>query len=188
MKTGLYIDGLQSVFQRCPRCGAEPMYIEGEHRIYCPVCHFEYFHNVATAVGALIISQGGLLLLERAKEPARGTLALPGGFVDPGESLEEALARECNEEIGWIPERDMMRYFCSFPNTYWFKDILYHTCDMFFMIRLDSLDITKLYCDPSEVTSVSVIPIEQLQLEKLAFESTKKAVKMLLRIVDSEAV
>ncbi|AEJ18202.1 NUDIX hydrolase [Gracilinema caldarium] len=177
----MQIDELQAVFRCCPCCGAEQVVISGDHRIYCSACGFEYFHNVATAVGALILTREGLLLLERAKDPARGKLALPGGFVDPGESLEEALSRECMEEIGWKAELHRMEYLCSFPNTYRYKDILYHTCDMFFLFRQDSLDITMLYSDPTEVTSLSLIPLEKLQLEDLAFESTRKVIELLIK-------
>jgi ADP-ribose pyrophosphatase YjhB (NUDIX family) len=177
----MQIDELQAVFRRCPRCGAEHLEISGEHRIYCAACHFEYFHNVATAVGALIITTQGLLLLERAKEPSRGKFALPGGFVDPGETLEAALTRECEEEIGWKAELHRMEYFCSFPNTYLYKDILYHTCDMFFVIKRDTLDITQLQKDPAEVKAIRIIPIDEIQAESLAFESTRKAVEKLIK-------
>jgi len=178
----MQIDELHSVFQRCPRCGAEHIEIYKKHRIWCATCQLEYFHNVATAVGALIITTDGLLLLERAKEPAQGKFALPGGFVDPGETLEEALIRECEEEIGWKAELHRMEYFCSFPNTYLYKGILYHTCDMFFVIKQDSFDITSLKKDPAEVRGIQLIPIDEIQAESLAFESTRKAVEKLIKL------
>lgn len=174
-------DSLQSVFIHCPQCGAETVQIERNHRIFCTACHFEFFHNVATAVGALIIVRDSLLLLERAKEPAQGTYALPGGFVDPGESLEAALRRECKEEIGWFPDYIVPQYFCSFPNTYLYKGILYNTCDSFFIIRQDDLEISSLSLDAVEVSSPIIIPLHQIKRENLAFESTRLAVNGLIQ-------
>lgn len=51
-------------------------------------------------VGALIIDQGRILLVERGKEPLKGYWSLPGGAVETGERLEFALRREVHEETG----------------------------------------------------------------------------------------
>ena len=177
----MQIDELQAVFRYCARCGVDHLEIVDDHRLFCPDCNFEYFHNVATAVGALIISRKGLLLLEREKEPARGKFSLPGGFVDPGETLEEALLRECEEEIGWKADRKALEYFCSFPNTYRYKEVLYYTCDIFYIIKQDTFDAANLYRDPLEVSSLRIVPLTEIQSETLAFESTRKAVAMLLK-------
>jgi 8-oxo-dGTP diphosphatase len=51
-------------------------------------------------VGALIIEDGKILLVERGKEPLKGYWSLPGGIVETGEKLEEAIRREVVEETG----------------------------------------------------------------------------------------
>jgi ADP-ribose pyrophosphatase YjhB (NUDIX family) len=52
------------------------------------------------AVGTIVSHDGGLVLLRRGIEPGYGKWVFPGGFVDRGETLEEAAARETLEEVG----------------------------------------------------------------------------------------
>lgn len=52
------------------------------------------------AVSAAIIRDGQILLVRRARPPAQGLFSLPGGVVEAGETLEEAVAREVSEETG----------------------------------------------------------------------------------------
>jgi 8-oxo-dGTP diphosphatase len=52
------------------------------------------------AVSAAIIRGGKVLIVRRAQPPARGVFTLPGGVVEAGETLHEALMREVSEETG----------------------------------------------------------------------------------------
>ncbi|MCP3471926.1 NUDIX hydrolase [Bradyrhizobium sp. CCGUVB1N3] len=52
------------------------------------------------AVSAAIFRDGKVLLVRRARSPAKGFYSLPGGRVEFGESLHQALAREVDEETG----------------------------------------------------------------------------------------
>jgi len=51
-------------------------------------------------VGALILAEGKILLVERGREPLKGYWSLPGGAVETGELLEDAMRREVREETG----------------------------------------------------------------------------------------
>jgi mutator protein MutT len=51
-------------------------------------------------VGAIILRRGRVLLVQRGRPPARGKWSLPGGAVEPGERLEDAVRREVSEETG----------------------------------------------------------------------------------------
>jgi 8-oxo-dGTP diphosphatase len=56
----------------------------------------------AVGVGAVLIHQGKVLLIKRGKEPLRGRWVVPGGTVEVGETLEQALVREVQEETGLV--------------------------------------------------------------------------------------
>jgi ADP-ribose pyrophosphatase YjhB (NUDIX family) len=53
-------------------------------------------------VGALIFRRGQILLVERGKAPLKGYWSLPGGALEPGETLEEGVCREVKEETGLV--------------------------------------------------------------------------------------
>jgi 8-oxo-dGTP diphosphatase len=53
-------------------------------------------------VGALILHRNSILLVQRAHSPLKGYWSLPGGLIEPGEKIEEALIREVREETALI--------------------------------------------------------------------------------------
>ncbi len=119
----------------CPSCGADSFRDDGTRRCYCAACGFTFFWNVAAAVAVAIRCGAEILLTVRGREPGRGMLDLPGGFVDAGESLEEAAVREIAEELRVAIHQPV--YLFSVPNTYRYKDVNYHTEDVFFEVLLD---------------------------------------------------
>ena len=64
-------------------------------------------------------------MVRRAKEPAKGTLDLPGGFVDMGETVEQGMIREIKEETGLDVEE--IQYLFSSPNVYMYSGMGVHT-------------------------------------------------------------
>lgn len=176
-------------FKMCPECGSNKInYINGR-KWTCPDCGFELFNNIAAAVGVIIQDKYKNVLFEiRAKEPRKGYVALPGGFVDPGETAEEAICRECKEEIGFNVSSP--KYICTYPNTYPFKNIEYKTCDIFFTVQLpanfDSIDdfIKSLKPQVSEVVgfvSYKVEKLDDIENIPLAFNSAKLTLKEFIR-------
>lgn len=59
-----------------------------------------YPQQPLVGVGAVIVSEGKILLERRGNEPGRGQWSIPGGLVEVGESLEQTIVREVREETG----------------------------------------------------------------------------------------
>lgn len=174
-------------FNFCPECGSRNIETLGGGRKWgCPECGMKLYNNVASAVGILITdSQGRILFEKRAKEPRKGFLAVPGGFCEPGETLEEAALRECSEEIGVRPKS--VKYLCSFPNTYEYRTVMYKTCDAFFEAVLPE-DFT-LKADEGEVSAFEWVKPESKEQIKdipLAFESAQKTLEVYLSEKDKK--
>ena len=60
----------------------------------------KFWFNAALAVDGIIEIDGKLVLIKRGRAPFKGSYAFPGGFVDPKESVGEAVVREVREETG----------------------------------------------------------------------------------------
>jgi 8-oxo-dGTP diphosphatase len=86
----------------CPKCGSTLAYRSikaGEpDRLVCQGCGFIFYLDPKVAVGAIITTDDGIVLVKRAIEPAYGKWVFPGGLVDRGERAEDAAIRETREE------------------------------------------------------------------------------------------
>ncbi len=101
-------------FAYCPICGSKHFVIHSFKSKQCQDCGFVYFANPCAATAAFIMNgKGELLVVRRAKDPAKGTLDLPGGFVDMYETAEEGMRREIREETGL--EVGKLEYLFSSP-------------------------------------------------------------------------
>lgn len=171
---------MKNDFNFCPNCGGKNIQNVNMRKWLCAGCGFDLYNNVASAVGLVIQSEDGKILLEkRAKEPRKGFLAFPGGFVDPNETAEEACVRECREELGVEPTS--LRYIASFPNTYEYKNIQYKTCDLFFEATLPQN--AKFHTQEGEVLSLEECFVrneQELAELPLAFESARKTLALWL--------
>lgn len=140
----------------------------------CQECGFVSFFGPVAAVGGLIVNElGELLLIRRAREPGKGKWGLPGGFVDPGESAEEAVEREIREEIGLTIKA--MTYLCSSPNRYDYRGIIAPVIDFFYLCSANSdseLTIAEEELDHFEWS----VPTSD-HLENMAFESNRLAIE-----------
>lgn len=175
---------MKNDFNMCPMCGSKNIQNKNDRKWFCPDCGFDLYCNVAAAVGVLIFDDDNNFLFEkRAKNPKKGFLTQPGGFIDADESAEDAVARECREELG--AQVTDIRYLGSYPNTYEYKNITYKTCDMFFTAKLSDCQnindfVTRLNRQETEVEEVVIQKItsaDDIDTIPLAFVSTLNALK-----------
>jgi NAD+ diphosphatase len=96
----------------CGRCGVPLKTRPQERAKECPQCGFLHFPRLAPAV-IVLVEHGHQLLMARSRHFAPGVYSVLAGFVEPGETLEEAVEREVSEEVG-IKVKDI-RYFGSQP-------------------------------------------------------------------------
>ncbi len=96
----------------CGRCGAGTERKTEELARVCPNCGLQQFPRISPAV-IVRIERGDQLLLARSPHFAPGVYSTLAGFVEPGESLEQTVAREVREEVG-VEVRNI-RYFGSQP-------------------------------------------------------------------------
>jgi NAD+ diphosphatase len=161
----------------CPACGAETFQAVDRKQFLCQSCGFVYFQNVAAAAGAVIEAEGQLLLVRRAKQPDQGMLDLPGGFVDPGETVEQALARELKEELGLELEPNF-DYLCSSVNEYPYQGVLYHSLDLFFLVQLVK---QPRICPADDVGGYCWMEPREIHFDEIAFSSVRDALRFYLQ-------
>jgi ADP-ribose pyrophosphatase YjhB (NUDIX family) len=83
----------------CPRCGSEAD-IAFPRSITCSSCGYGAFYNPKPVACAIpTTTEDEIILLRRGYQPSRGRWSMPGGFVDLGESVEDAAIRETKEEL-----------------------------------------------------------------------------------------
>ena len=80
--------------------------IDDREREVCPACGFIFYRNPVPAVGVVVALEGKVVLVRRRYEPRAGCWALPAGFMELGESTEDAAIRECHEETGLLVRVD----------------------------------------------------------------------------------
>lgn len=162
------------VFEYCPKCGASHFeFDDGLFCFKCSKCSFSFFINSSAAVAAIIMNdRQEVLFAIRGVNPHKGMLDLPGGFVDVGESAEEALSRELLEELG--AKITSFEYLGSFPNKYEYGGIIYYTLDMAYVCQISSFDHLKAQDD---ITGYEFHNLAEFDVELLGGESMKNIIR-----------
>ena len=146
---------------------------------HCEACGFTYYFNPSAATVALIVNERGeWLCVRRAKNPAKGTLDLPGGFVDNSENAEQGMVREIQEETGLVISADDVKYMFSIPNVYHYSGMDIHTLDFFFLCHVAEDAEVKADDDAAELTW---LPLREIYVERFGLRSIREAVHRFLQ-------
>ena len=148
----------------CPRCSA-PAEVDFPHSIACGECGYCAYYNPKPVACALTTTRAGkVILLRRGFEPGKGLWTIPGGFVDLGESVEQAAVREAMEELKIKVE------LTGFVGVYSRPDdrivLLVHSA-----ITDDAPQLTD------EATEILIVDPSEIPWEDLAFWSTAEALR-----------
>jgi mutator protein MutT len=122
--------------------------------------------------GIIVNDAGQLLVTVRAADPGKGGWDLPGGFIDPGETAEHALAREIKEELNL--DVVSIDYFASAPNEYTYKGVTYLTLDIAFICHAADLSAMKPL---DAIEQTMFLPPESIDLDRFAFSSIRTFVE-----------
>lgn len=98
--------------QFCGKCGNKTVQVDHQFEKRCDTCHLSFFPKLSPAI-IVLIKKDKQILMARQKSFPEGVFALIAGFVEAGESLEDAVHREVYEEVGINVKN--IRYYGSQP-------------------------------------------------------------------------
>ena len=113
-------------------------------------------------VDCVLFYEKSVILISRGFEPHRGWYALPGGFVDIGETIEEACVREVREEIGLNIQHTSLKLIGVYSDPT--RDLRRHTVSAAFLAEYNGEELNA----GDDAESVQIV--ECWQTEKLAFD------------------
>ncbi|MGH7826522.1 MAG: NUDIX hydrolase [Candidatus Binatia bacterium] len=155
-------------FRYCPRCGGE---LENRvvkpaepKRLVCQACSFIFYQDPKVVAGTIFTLSGGIVLLKRGVEPALGKWVFPGGYVDRGESVQDAAIRETKEESNLDVKLGSLLNVYSYQNSP--NVIVVYTAEV--------VGGTLTAADES-IEALTFLPAE-IPWDGLAFASTKDAI------------
>ncbi len=165
---------MEIVYKFCPQCGgplANRLLKAGDpERLVCTACGFVFYIDPKLAAIALVPLDGGLVLVRRAIDPGYGLWVVPGGFVDAGEPVQEAVVRETLEETHLTVR--VKRLF----NVYSYRN--HRTVVLAFLTEYLKGELAA----GDETLEARVFRPQEIPWEKIAFSSTRDALREYLKI------
>ena len=135
--------------QYCPHCGGPYADTETWPR-HCGSCGRQQFRNPIPVSVVVMPVDGGVLAIRRAIPPAVGKLALPGGFVNWGETWQEAGAREVKEETGISISPDELVLLGA-------SSVAEGVILLFSRARARTIEEAAWQADPAEISEIVVL-------------------------------
>jgi len=157
----------------CSQCGSPVSWQvpSGDHRprFVCATCQAVHYQNPRIVAGCLPLWEGRILLCRRAIEPRLGFWTLPGGFMENGETMQQAAARETLEEACAQVEGLELYTLFDLPHI--------HQVHVFFRARLSE----PRFAAGDESLEVRLFAESELPWRELAFPTTGHTLEYFLR-------
>ena len=161
-------------FGFCPKCSSrlEDRILKSSEpsRLVCVDCAFVLFLDPKVATGCIAEIDGGIIMVRRSIEPGYGKWVFPGGYVDRGERVEQAAAREMLEESGIVVSVGSLLGVYSYSNRP-VVVIVYSGC----------VTGGELVAADEALEAKTFSPID-IPWEELAFPSTFEALRDYIRV------
>jgi ADP-ribose pyrophosphatase YjhB (NUDIX family) len=171
----------------CYLCGHSVEHrITPDHSFWeCPSCGQTYYDNPKPASEIVLVDERGrAAVATRARDPYKGKFDLPGGFIDSGETLEEGIVREVQEELGLSPDDySAPVYLASAHADYPWGRELTRVVTAAFTARIDS---TVKLTASDDVASVELMALSDLKREDFAWPTQYDRIKQALDYWDSQ--
>lgn len=158
-------------YHYCPRCKHQLKQVDTH--LYCPNCDLKIYPNPSLAVALIAFNERGEVLLNKRKiAPNPGSWDTVGGFVNVGETVEEAVKREFHEETQGRCE--IVKYWGSYPDVYGVERS--PTINLFVEVTIGGEKL-KASDDAAELR---FFPLNQLP-KNLAFANTQVFLNLLIK-------
>lgn len=152
----------------CLKCGSS-FKPDGSHLV-CTSCGFEFYEVPKLFANIIVLNDVGEVLLARRKyDPHVGMWNTVGGFVEVGETMEEAARREVREETG-LEIKDLV-YLCSHPDVYPYQGIEYKSLAITFIAHIVSGEMAAA----DDASHIQFFKPDEIPMDEMAFASDKAA-------------
>ena len=156
-------------FHFCPLCGGKlskkKIKPSEPDRLVCNLCSFVYYIDPKVATGTVTLFENQIVLVKRGISPGYGKWVIPGGFVDRGETLEEAAIRETLEETSLQVRLTGLLNVYSYPG----RAVV--------IVAYLAEAVAGVPEARDETLEVGLFQYEGIPWEELAFLSTSEALK-----------
>lgn len=160
-------------YRFCPRCGGgldrRVVKANEPKRLVCQACSFIFYQDPKVVAGTVFTLDGGIVLLKRSVEPALGKWVFPGGYVDRGESVQDAAVRETKEESQLDVRLGPLLNVYSYPRSP--NVIVVYTADV----------IGGKLTAADESLEARIFAQQEVPWQDLAFDSTRDALNDYIR-------
>ena len=138
-------------------------------RLVCQMCSFIFYQDPKVVAGTVFTLNGGIVLLKRGVEPSIGKWVFPGGYVDRGESVQDAAVRETKEESLLDVKLGPLLNVYSYPGSP--NVVVVYTAEV----------VGGTLAAADESTDAAVFAAKDVPWAELAFDSTKDALNDYIR-------